>query len=47
MSDSSCKKCSEKNKYPFPLWTIVASLYITCSSVYGTIKLVEKLFSLF
>jgi hypothetical protein len=44
---SECKKCNEKNPPSFHYWTILLGGYLLASSVYGTVKLINLIISLF
>jgi hypothetical protein len=43
---SECKKCNQKPTSNLQYATIVLGFYLLASSIYGTIKLVEKLIGL-
>lgn len=45
--NKECKTCKQKSIKPSQLVMIVSSFYILFAAIYGTIKLVQNLLSLF
>jgi hypothetical protein len=47
MSESTCKSCKQKGPGPIQIGSIVLGTYVLATSIYGTVKLVQTIISLF
>jgi hypothetical protein len=47
MAESTCKTCKQKGPGPVQIGSIVLGTYILATSIYGTVKIVQSIISLF